>query len=912
VVKGFSISLLTLSSTGVQALSGRSGRIVKLDKFIYGSSSSDPNPKSGSTSSQATSGESVFNPSSSDPTPRSNTTSWLLGELNSFVDEVEGLLLDVRYDGRFNKAVAYLVDSNNRLVRWVDRTDHKPYFLTDAEPEVLASIGISSDNGLVVQFDVTAKFHPIRRERVKVTKVIVRDPLAVRKLRSTVQSKGYKVWEADIKYHHNYIYDNQLIPGMVYRVNRGWHRVEGGLDESYAELIESISRGESREYKDLVLEWALMFEQKPLDVKRVAVDVEIYSPEEGRVPDPEKASYPVISIALADNRGRVKILLLYRDNMAFEGGIPEGVEVEIFDDEISLLLEFFREVEGYPVVLTFNGDSFDIPYIYNRLVNLGVDPHLIPVEVHEDKVTFRHSLHVDLYKLFSIKALQVYAFGGRYRELTLDAIAEALLGIGKVELDTPVPRASLDKLIAYNVRDAMLTLNLTTFANNLVWNLVITIMRISKLGLEDVTRHQVSTWIRGLLNWEHRRRRWLIPSREELRGEMARSKAIIREKRYKGAIVLEPPRGVFFDVLVLDFASLYPSIIKNWNLSYETINNPWCKGGRKVVPEVEHEICVEFKGITSELVGLLRDFRVKVYKRRAKDESIPQDLRTWYDTVQAAMKVYINASYGVFGNEAFPFYSLPLAESVTAIGRSVLVNTLKMAEKLSLHIVYGDTDSLFIWDPRGESLEELIRYIEDNYGLELEVDKKFKVALFSGLKKNYLGVTDRGEVVIKGMVGKKSNTPEFIKEEFKTVVNLLGGVRSFDDTVVVLDKVREHIAEVYRKLKTKGYTLEELSIKVMLSKDPGRYVKTTPQHVKAAKLLEKEGVRVGKGDIIAFVKTRDSVGVKPVRLAKLSEVDANKYLEYVRTAFEQILLALGVNWEEVGGQKSLAKLLNLK
>jgi len=69
---------------------------------------------------------------------------------------------------------------------------------------------------------------------------------------------------------------------------------------------------------------------------------------------------------------------------------------------------------------------------------------------------------------------------------------------------------------------------------------------------------------------------------------------------------------------------------------------------------------------------------------------------------------------------------------------------------------------------------------------------------------------------------------------------------------------------------------------------------------------------VGKGDIIAFVKTRDSVGVKPVKLAKLSEVDTSKYLEYVRTAFEQILLALGVSWEEVGGQRSLAKILNLK
>jgi DNA polymerase I len=727
-----------------------------------------------------------------------------------------------------------------------------------------------------------------------------------------VASRGYRVWEADIKYHHNYIFDNLLIPGIVYRVDRRWHRIEGELDESYVELIEEISRGESREYKDMVIQWALIFEQKPPSVRRVAIDVEVYSPEEGRVPDPEKAPYPVISIALADNSGRVKVLLLYRENVAFEGEIPDGVEVEIFDDEISLLLELFRELESYPVVITFNGDSFDLLYIYNRLLNLGVDPNLIPIEIHEDKVTFKHMLHVDLYKLFSIKALQAYAFGGRYRELTLDAIAEALLGRGKLKLDTSVPKASLDKLIKYNVEDAKLTLELTTFANDLVWNLIITLMRISKLGLEDVTRHQVSTWIRGLLNWEHRRRGWLIPSREELRGGVARSKAVIKEKKYKGAIVLEPPRGIFFNVLVLDFASLYPSIIKNWNLSYETLNNPWCRGEKRIVPEVEHEICMEFRGITSEIVGLLRDFRVKVYKKRAKDESLPKELRVWYDVVQAAMKVYINASYGVFGNEAFPFYSLPLAESVTAIGRSILLNTLKVAEDLSLRIVYGDTDSLFLWDPRSDSLEKLISYIEKEYGLELEVDKRFRIAMFSGLKKNYLGVTDKGEVVIKGMVGKKSNTPEFIKEEFRAVVNLLTTVKGFDDVIDVLEKVKDYIADVYRKLKNREYTLEELSIKVMLSKDLNKYVKTTPQHVKAAKLLEKEGLRVGKGDIIAFVKTRDSIGVKPVKLAKLSEVDTNKYLEHVRTAFEQILLALGVRWEEVSGQRSLVKLLNLK
>lgn len=883
------------------------GKLVKLDKFLYGDRSGNLTSNVRVLDSNPLSNQVQVYDSSSD-----STVKWFLGEPANFVDEVEGLLLDIRYDGRFNKAVAYIVSSEGRLVRWVDRTEHKPYFLTDADPEALASIGLSLENGDIVQFDIVGKFHPIRRERIKVTKVIVKDPLVVRKLRGVVASKGYKVWEADIKYHHNYVFDNLLVPGMIYRVNRRWHRVTGELDESYAELIEDISRGGSREYKDMVLEWTLMFEQRPINVKRAAVDVEVYSPEEGKIPDPEKAPYPIISIAIADNMGRVKVLLLYRDGVEFRNGIPGDVEVEIFDDEISMLLEFFRIIEDYPVILTFNGDSFDLPYIYNRLVNLGVDPSIIPMEFHEDKVTFRHILHVDLHKLFSIRALQVYAFGGRYRELTLDAIAEALLGMGKVKLETLVSRASLDKLVEYNVRDARLTLSLTTFANNLVWNLIITIMRISKLGLEDVTRHQVSTWIRSLMNWEHRRRGWLIPSRDELRGGVAKSKATIKEKRYKGAIVLEPPQGVFFNVLVLDFASLYPSIIKNWNLSYETINNPWCKGEKRIVPEVEHEVCMEFRGITSEIVGLLRDFRVKVYKKRAKDESLPSEARIWYDTVQAAMKVYINASYGVFGNEAFPFYSLPLAESVTAIGRSILLDTLRVASKLSLNIVYGDTDSLFIWDPRSEALEELVRYIEENYGLELEVDKRFKIALFSGLKKNYLGVTDKGEVVIKGMVGKKSNTPEFIKTEFKTVVSLLGNIGSFEEVLGTLEKVRDHIAQVYRRLKNRDYTLDELAIRVMLSKDPREYVKTTPQHVKAAKLLEKEGIRVGKGDVIAFVKTKDSVGVKPVKLAKISEVDVNKYMEYVRTAFEQILLALGVRWEEMSGQMSLTKLLNLE
>ena len=525
----------------------------------------------------------------------------------------------------------------------------------------------------------------------------------------------------------------------------------------------------------------------------------------------------------------------------------------------------------------------------------------MPVEFKQDHVTLSYALHVDLHRLFDIRALQVYAFGNAYREKSLDAVASALLGEAKIAVERPISELSLSELAEYNMRDADLTIKLVTHANDLVWNLIILLMRISKLGLEDVTRTQVSGWIKSLMNWEHRRLGYLIPNRDEIAtyANLARSKAIIKEKKYKGAIVLTPPQGVFFNILVLDFASLYPSIIKNWNLSYETVNNPYCKGEKIRVPEVGHEVCMSIRGISSLIVGLLKDFRVRIYKKKAKDKSLPDEERLWYNTVQAAMKVYVNASYGVFGTESFHLYSLAVAESVTAIGRTVLKNTLRKAEELNLMILYGDTDSIFIWDPPEEKLEEIIGYVKREFGLDLERDKEFRIALFSGLKKNYIGVSPDGSVTIKGMVGKKSNTPEFIKKEFQEAVRLLAEMREPGDVEEVLGRLKQHIAGIYEKLRRREYTLDELAIRVMLSKDPKEYTKNTPQHVKAALILMKYGVRVGKGTIVSYVKTRDRVGVKPVRLAKLMEVDTGKYQEYIRTAFEQMLMAFGVRWEKM-------------
>jgi DNA polymerase I len=91
----------------------------------------------------------------------------------------------------------------------------------------------------------------------------------------------------------------------------------------------------------------------------------------------------------------------------------------------------------------------------------------------------------------------------------------------------------------------------------------------------------------------------------------------------------------------------------------------------------------------------------------------------------------------------------------------------------------------------------------------------------------------------------------------------------------------------------------------MLSKAINHYVKTTPQHVKAAKLLQKFGVEIRSGDIISYVKVSGPIGVKPIRLSSIIDVDIEKYVEHMKTTFGQIMDALGLNFDEVIGIKTL-------
>ena len=139
--------------------------------------------------------------------------------------------------------------------------------------------------------------------------------------------------------------------------------------------------------------------------------------------------------------------------------------------------------------------------------------------------------------------------------------------------------------------------------------------------------------------------------------------------------------------------------------------------------------------------------------------------------------------------------------------------------------------------------------------------------MLSNRKKNYLGVTKEGKADVKGLTGKKSHTPKFIKTLFYELIDILTAVQNEGEFVNAKKQITKKISEYAEKIQGKEIPLTDLAFNVMISKAPSEYVKTIPQHIRAAKQLET--IReIKKGDIISYVKILNKPGVKPVENSK--------------------------------------------
>jgi DNA polymerase I len=835
------------------------------------------------------------------------------------------------YDGKKGVALIKLYEpKSEKIYFWYDTTSHKPYCLTNLPASELEKIGRLKAHPGFDHFETVEKYDPLLDQKVTVTKVVAKDPLAIGGrpsgcMRDIIPEEypkiagleqPVKVWEAAIKYYQSYIYDRNLAPGMIYKIENG--ELVPAKHEPSEETVNKILRlfqDEPEEFLENVETWARLLEYPAPRFRRVAIDIEVATPIPTRVPDPHEAAYQIISVTLLGSDGKKRILLLRRGDIAKGSAeLPSDVSIEYYDSEEKLILEVFEALWDYPFIITFNGDDFDLRYLYHRALNhFGLERSRIPIELGRRVCLLKNGIHIDLYKFFFNRSIQIYAFSQKYRDVTLDEVGKALVGLTKVELDRPLSELTYTELARYNFRDAEITFALTAFDNDLVMKLLLAITRIARMPMEDVSRQGVSRWIRNFLHHEHRRRNMLIPNADDilaLKGLTA-TKAIIKGKKYKGAIVVEPVPGVHFNVAVMDFASLYPSIIKVYNLGYQSILCPHeeCKDNK--VPETPHWICKKRRALESLLIGALRDLRIKWYKPKSKDKTLPSELRSWYDVIQSALKVILNASYGVFGAETFDLYCPPVAEATAAIGRHVITKTISKAQELGIDVIYGDTDSIFLRGPSPDQIKVLENWSEKELGMELDVDKSYRYSVFSSRKKNYLGIFPDGSVDVKGMTGKKRHIPVFIKKAFDQMEERLGQVKSPAEFEEAKREIRRIIRDCYLRLKQRrwGDKPDELAFHVVLGKIPEGYTKTMPQHVRAAFVLKDMGYDLKAGDLISFVKVMKEPHVKPVQLASNSEIDVDKYVGYLHSTFDQVLDALGLDFDEIIGLTKLERFM---
>ena len=836
------------------------------------------------------------------------------------------------YDGRQKKAVIKLYEpQSGQLYFWYDNTGHKPYCLTNLKPYDLNRIDRLVHHEGFDSLEVTERYDPLLNQNVKVTKIIAKDPLAIggrpqgtirdivpedfpRISETHIDPQEIKIWESKIKYYQSYIYDRQLLPGMIYEVKDG-NLVPKVLEEATENLnkIKEMFKEcteEEREYAEM---WAKLLEYPAPKFRRAAIDIEVYSPLSTRMPDSREGACPVIACSVYSSDGEKRVLVLKREGMQ-EGNqhLAADIEVEYCETEEELLGKVFDVLCDYPFILTFNGDDFDLRYLAHRAANLGFSKRDVPIEIGKRVCLLRYGIHIDLYKFFFNRSVQIYAFNNRYKDVTLAEVGNALIGVEKIHLEKTFGNLSYSELAAYCLRDSEITYKLTSFEDDSAMKLILVLARISSMPMEDVSRQGVSRWIRNFMHREHRKRNMLIPNAEDIltkKGKNATT-ATIKGKKYKGAIVVEPTPGVHFNVAVMDFPSLYPSIIKVWNLGYQSIccSHPNCK--IHTVPDTPHWVCTEKRALESLLIGSLRDLRVRWYKQRSKDKTLPPELRSWYNITQGALKVILNASYGVFGADSFDLYCPPVAEATAAIGRYSITQILKHAEAVGITVLYGDTDSLFLKNPSKEQIEEVVRYTEHELNMGIDVDKVYRYAVFSSRKKNYLGVLEDGSVDVKGLTGKKKHIPIFIKEAFNKMKETLARVKTPAD----FEKARKEIAEIIRerhnRLKRREWAdMSELAFHVVLGDELASYTKTTPQHVKAARILEQSGRELRAGDLISFVKVIREPRVKPVELCSRNEVDVDKYIAYLHSTFDQVLDALGLSFDEIIGLTRLESFL---
>jgi len=781
-------------------------------------------------------------------------------------------VLDVSYEvvGREPHILIWAISEDGERIVIRDK-NFRPYFYVIPSNEgelsrLLSEVRrLSNVRSPIINAEVVNKrFFGRPIKVIKVTTVI---PEAVREYREAIKKlKGVAdVVEADIRFSMRYIIDRDLTPCS-------WFEAE------VAEMRKRPSLRVSKEY-ELVGNVKPLQIHKPPDIRVLAFDIEVYNPR--GTPKPERD--PVIIISLMNSEGDLNVIK------------ASGNE---FRSDAKLISDFINYIHTYDpdVIVGYNSNGFDWPYLLERSKIHGIQLDVgrvvggVPRTSVYGHISIPGRLNVDLYDLAEeISEVKIKS---------LDVVAEYLGVMKRIERvlipwyeiyrywDDPSRR---ELLIKYSLDDVKSTKGIA----DKILPFAMQLSSLTGLPLDQVGAASVGFRLEWYLMRAAFKYNELIPNRVERPYEP-----------YKGAIVLEPVKGVHENIAVLDFTSMYPSIMIKYNIGPDTYVDDECDDQScHVIPELGYKFRKEppgfYKSVLETLISMRKSIRDAM--RSLNPDSVEYKI---LDERQKALKILANASYGYMGWVGARWYFRYGAEAVTALGRETISKAIGLARKLGIRVIYGDTDSLFVeYCPK---VDEFIKLVMDELGLEIKVDKIYRRVFFTEAKKRYIGLTLNNTVDIVGFEAVRGDWAEIAKEVQESVAY----------TVLTEGKVTraiELVNNVVKDLKEGRISLDKLVIWKTITKPLDEYEVSAP-HVSAAKRLIELGGKVDVGDKIGYVVVKGSGPISsrayPYIVVRIEDVDVDYYIDHqIIPAALRILEYFGVTEKQLRTSSKTTKTL---
>ena len=589
------------------------------------------------------------------------------------------------------------------------------------------------------------------------------------------------------------------------------------------------------------------------------------------------------------------------DEVHLVAGRPvEGAVVHA--DERSLLAAAARRIrEADPDILTgWNVVDFDLSTWQSRARAhaLGLQLGRIEGELRfQQDPRFTRQSRASIPGRMVLDGIALLRDAVKLEDYRLETAARQLLGRGKL-IDAKKPDAAEEiqrlwrddpeALVAYNREDARLVLDILDRED-----LISLCVERSLLSGMQLDRVGASVASFDLLS---------LPLLRE-RGMVAESVDTQRENvGVRGGAVLDSRPGLFENVAVYDFKSLYPSLIRTFNL--DPLAHARAREG-----DIEAPNGARFSRESALLPGVIERFMQSREAARLRGDR----------HADQAIKIMMNALFGVLGTPSCRFFDPDIANAITGFGQQTLAWTQEAFEAAGVEVLYGDTDSLFVQlraqhadaaERESRSLREEVEArvaarIRERYAVEprltLELEKLFSRFFMprvrggrSGSKKRYAGLVGN-ELELVGLEAVRRDWPGIAGRLQR---GMLTRVFAEEDSIAYL---REVLASLH------GGELDgELVYAKRLRKSSlESYTATTPPHVQAAR---KAGMR--GGGVVRYLITRR--GPEPLRPGDPlpDDIDREHYVEKVlRPVAETILDALGREFDEALGQPRQLPLL---